>query len=187
MAEPKMANQERVIGPFCMADEERDIGAFQAYVAALGPTELWDVLSHLDEEHYPRRRETVLREMARRRLFFVTPYSRLELGLRNFLLLTLFLTGLTLLLHAVGASTLEPPPYGRLPFFTDLAVGSPKAARLLLPVFLPVAAAAAVATVPVTGYAVYLLWRRRAQIDLVVLAVLATLLSGGLVLLSWSP
>ncbi len=112
------------VGPFSMTDEERDIGQFAAYVAALAPESLWDVLSHLDAERYPRRRETVLREMARRRLFFVVPYTRWELRLRAFVGGGVFLAALAALLRLVGSFRLDLSPHEKLPFFTDLAVGS---------------------------------------------------------------
>ena len=163
------------IGPFSMTDEERDIAQFSAYVTTLAPDCLWDILSHLDEDRYPRRHEAVLREMARRRLFFVVPYTQRELRLRAFLLTSVFLAALALLLSIVGSFTIEASLHIRLPFFTDLAVGSPKAARLLLPMVLPLACIAAAGTILATLYALCLLTRRRIRRDIAAMGVMATL------------
>src|SRR4029079_14758775 len=77
-----------------MTDEEVDIGAYQRYLRGLTPEGLWDVYAHLDSALYPRRREAVQREIARRRLFFVSPYTEFESRLR---LLFGFCLGLALL------------------------------------------------------------------------------------------
>ncbi len=171
-------SKQSVIGPFSMTDEEGDITAFAAYVATLAPEALWDVLSHVDESRYPRRHEAILREMARRRLFFVVPYTGRELRLRTFFGASVFLAVLAAFLHVVGSFTIDVSPYERLPFFTDLAVGGPKAARLLLPLVVPLARAAAVGTVLATLFSLYLLARRRIRSDIVGMAVLATLIVG---------
>jgi hypothetical protein len=80
--------------PLSMTDEERDIGAFQRYLRGLTPEGLWDVHAHLDPDQYPRRSEAVRREIGRRRLFFVSPYTEFESRLR---LLFGFCLGLALL------------------------------------------------------------------------------------------
>jgi hypothetical protein len=63
---------------FSMTDEEQDIIAFQEYLRTLTPESLWDVQRHLDSDRYPRRGEAASREIARRRLFYLNPYTPLE-------------------------------------------------------------------------------------------------------------
>lgn len=157
---------ETAVGPFSMMDEEGDLAAFQDYLAALDADALWDVSSHLDPERYPRRHEALGREIARRRLFFVTPYTRFELRLRDLALVCFSLAVLAALLRLIGSWTLEVPTYVRLPFFTDLAVGGPRAARLVCPLALLVAGAGAVATLAAAIAALFLLARRRIRADI---------------------
>jgi hypothetical protein len=124
-----------------MTDEEVDIGAFQRYLRGLTPEGLWDVYAHLDSDLYPRRSEAVGREMTRRRLFFVSPYTEFETRLR---LLFGFCLGLALLAalfhnipnaaglmshatHDFGGS-IATPNGGSLALDADL---SPSEARLM--------------------------------------------------------
>lgn len=158
-----------------MTDEEGDLAAFQNYLAALDAEALWDVVSHLDPERYPRRHEAAGREIARRRLFFVTPYTRLELRLRGVAMACLALAILAALLRLLGSWTLEVPTYVRLPFFTDLAVGGPKAARLVCPLAVFVAGAGAAATLAAAVAALFLLARRRIRADIAAMTTLAAL------------
>ena len=176
MAETSAAKKSQTsVGPFSMTDEEGDLAAFQDYLAGLDADALWDVASHLDPEHYPRRQEAARREIARRRLFFVVPYTRFELHLRAFAFVCFSLAVLAALLRVIGDSALEPPLYGRLPFFTDLAVGSPKVARLLLPVVLPLAEAGAAATICTAVAGIFLRIRRRIRADIAATLALAAL------------
>lgn len=168
-------NREKAIGPFSMTDEEGDLAAFQDYLAVLDAEALWDVASHLDPERYPRRHEATEREIARRRLFFVTPYTGFELRLRGFALVCLSLALLAALLRLLGSWALEVPTYVRLPFFTDLAVGGPKAARLVCPVAVFVAGAGAAATLAAAVAALWLLARRRVRADIAAITALAAL------------
>ena len=159
-------NREAAVGPFSMTDEEGDLVAFQDYLGALDADALWDVSSHLDPERYPRRHEALGREIARRRLFFVTPYTGFELRLRGLALVCLSLALLAALLRLIGSWELEVPTYVRLPFFTDLAVGGPRAARLVCPLALLAAGAGAAATLFAAVAALFLLARRRIRADI---------------------
>ena len=178
-AAPKPEADPSAAGPFSMTDEEGDLLRFRAYLASLSPEALWDVFSHLDPDRYPRRREALLREMDRRRLFFVPPYTRRELQLRAFLGVAVFLAALAATLRTIGGFLVEPI-YERLPFFLDLAVGGPKAARLVFPFVVLLAQAAGVATVASAILSLLLLARRRIRPDIALMAVLA---SGAIVLL----
>jgi hypothetical protein len=169
---------ERLVGPLSMTDEEKDITEFGAYLTALSPEALWDVLSHLDPDRYPRRREAVLREMARRDLFFVVPYTRWELQVRAFLGVSVFLAALALVLKTVGAFTIEISPHERLPFFVDLAVGGPRAARMVFPLVQALAMMAGIATAAITVIAGFQLLRRRIRSDIAVMAAVSTLTIG---------
>lgn len=161
------------VGPFSMTDEECDIDAFRRYLTTLGPEALWDILSHLDAERYPRRHEAARRETDRRHLFFVPPYTHFEIRLRTFLLISVFLAALAAVLRFVGGFALDVPTYERLPFFTDLAVGGPKAARLLAPIALWAADAAAIGMTVAAGVSLYLLSRRRLRLDIAGMVALA--------------
>jgi hypothetical protein len=88
-------------GPFSMTDEEGDFGAYQEYLRTLTPEALWDVHAHLDEEQYPRRADAVLREIARRKLYFFSPYTLTEARLRVLFGITLLCAVAAALLHHV--------------------------------------------------------------------------------------
>ena len=173
-AEPAVPRpQEERVGPFSMTDEEGDIARFAAYLGGQPPEALWDIYSHLDAERYPRRREALLREMERRRLFFVPPYTRQEIRLRTFLGVAVFVAALAAFLRAAAGVVIDAP-YERLPFFTDLAVGGPKAARLVLPVVALAAHVLGLMTFVSTFGALLLLARRRIRGDIAAMAVLAS-------------
>lgn len=175
MSEP-VTRAETEAGPFLRADEERDIEAFAGYVATLTPDALWDVLSHLDEDRYPRRREVVQRELTRRRLFFVIPYTRFEMAVRTFLaavlLAVVFLAALAALVYVIASFDIEAP-YGSVPNLKGLALGNPRAARAMVPVVLPFALLAAAATYPLTLYVLFQLLRRRVRREIVLLCLMA--------------
>ena len=119
--------------PFSMTDEERDITAFQEYLRSLTPESLWDVQRHLDADRYPRRTEATSREIARRNLFYLNPYSPLERKLRLLYGCLLFLSTLAAVLHGVASIPIPLLPGEKLTFFYDLAAGGPKAAQMVLP------------------------------------------------------
>lgn len=173
--------------PFAWShDEERDAERFGVYLATLPPDGLWDVLSHVDEDRFPRRHEAVRREIARRNLFFVPPYTPGELRWRTFLTLCVCAALLSATLRLVGSVTINLAPGERLPFFTDLAVGAPKAARLTLP---PVRCAASLAAfVAASAFPVAAtLWvRRRLRGEIVITTLLAGVLSILLLWLAWT-
>jgi len=118
---------------------ERRVSAddFASYVARLDPAALADVLTHLDEERYPRRVALVRRELATRcrRLGdeAAQTWAEERRGLVRLAAGVVLLAVCAGLLRALGACTLVTSPHERLPFFTDLAVASPDAARLLFP------------------------------------------------------
>lgn len=119
--------------PSFLADEEGDIDAFRAYLRPLPTESLWDIRSHLDADHYPRRYEAVAREIARRNVFFVTPYTTQEAWLRGMFGWSLLLAALAAALRAIGSIPIDLQPWEKLSFFYDLAAGGPKAARMVLP------------------------------------------------------
>lgn len=116
-----------------MTDEEGDLVEFQAYLHSLTPEALWDVLSHVDEDLYPRRREAAQREVLRRRLFFVTPYTPAEVRLRGLFGCSLLASALAAGLHGVASIPVHLEPWEHLTFFYDLAAGGPPAANMVLP------------------------------------------------------
>jgi hypothetical protein len=102
MAAEAELNDERFLappGPFSMTDEEKDFGEYQSYLRTLTPEALWDVHAHLDADNYPRRAEAVCREMARRRLFYVSPYTQFENRLRLVFGMTLLFAVFAVMLH----------------------------------------------------------------------------------------
>lgn len=184
-------------GPFSMTDEERDIGAFQYYVRALSPDALWDVRAHLDAERYPRRSEAITREMTRRGLFFVSPYTPGELRIRALLVVCVAVAALALLLRFLpaglsaaqawlgarfGVSTVEVAPGQRLPFLTGLAACGTEIALVAFPVFRAAAILAAVFLPLLLGRCLLLFRRRRLRRDIVFMAGIATALVWGLLL-----
>lgn len=175
MAQPSSVQVQPAVGLFLRTDEECDIAQFRGYLATLSPEALWDVVSHLDRERYPRRSEAIRRELALRRLFFVVPYTRRELQMRAFLGAAVFWAVFAALLHLVAQVTIDLAPCERLPFFTDLAVGSPQVARLLLSVVLPLAKVGAMASAATAPWCLFLAARRRLRADIAVLAVLTPL------------
>jgi hypothetical protein len=121
--------------PFSMTDEEGDLPAFHIYLTHLSPSELQEVLQYLDSDRYPRRAEAVEKEVARRNLFFVSPYTPLETRLRHLWGTCVGLGVLCVALGLVGNVPLRLLPGEKLPFFFDLAAGGPPAARLVFPLF----------------------------------------------------
>ena len=118
---------------FSMTDEEQDIAAFQEYLHTLTPEALWDVQGHLDAERYPRRSEAAMREIAHRRLFYVTPYTILETRLRRLYGCLMLFSALAAALRGVASIPIHLLPGETLPFFYDLAAGGPKASQMVLP------------------------------------------------------
>lgn len=160
--------------PFSPLDEERDIEAFQDYLRHLGADALHDIQAHLDTERFPRRGEALERELSRRRLFFVCPYTGAELKIRTILSVCLCLALLAAVLRVIGSVTINLHPSERLPFFTDLAVGSPRAARIVLPAAQSAALIGSVLSALLTVRALYLLARRRIRRDIALLALFLT-------------
>lgn len=129
---PRVPQTPRV-RTFSMTDEEGDLLEFQAYLLRLSPEELWDVHAHLDNDRYPRRSEAVRRELLRRRLFGVSPFTANETRLRNLFGACAGVALFCILLRAVAAIHIDLLPGERLPFFYDLAAGGPKVAQAFLP------------------------------------------------------
>ena len=120
--------------PFSMTDEEGDLPAFLAYVRTLTPEALWDVQGHLEPDVYPRRYEAVRREIGRRGLFYLSPFTPDEERLR--LLFAVWTLGgaLCAALLAIHHIPIHLQPWEHLTFFYDLAAGGPAAAGIALPV-----------------------------------------------------
>lgn len=118
-----------------MTDEEGDLPAFQMYLTHLTETELQEVSQYLDSDQYPRRAEAVEREVRRRNVFFVSPYTPLETRLRHLWGACAALGVLCVALRGVGAIPITLLPGEKLSFFFDLAAGGPPAARLVFPFF----------------------------------------------------
>jgi hypothetical protein len=162
---------------FSMTDEEQDIIAFQKYLHSLTPDALWDVQRHLDEDRYPRRTEAVTREIARRQLFYLTPYSPLEARLRGLFGCLLLLSALAAAFHGIASISIPLLPGEKLPYFYDLAVGGPKAAQIVLPLTRCLASLSFIASIAGIFIAVYRLARRNLRIDVFVTGIGAILLA----------
>jgi hypothetical protein len=176
-----------------MTDEERDIGAFQWYLRGLTPEALWDVHAHLDEDRYPRRSESVRREMARRRLFFVSPYTEFESRLRCLFGLCCVLAVLAALFHnipnladlvsrathSLGGS--DPSPTGRS-FALDATL-SPSESHLIAALarfFYDSAVVTALATIIALVPAAVRLSRHNLRRDVLITGLIAFILALGL-------
>ncbi len=180
---------------FSMTNEEADIDAFRDYLATVAPESLWDVRAHLDADRYPRRFEAVHREMKRRGLFFVTPYTDRELKIRAVSAwgvgLALFVASLRAInladarLQTLGAIRLRFANGEETPFFVSLATGGAKAAHFLLPVMLPVAAVVWVATVAAAVYAAWQLRLARIRRDVVAIGIVASVVAAGALWWAW--
>ena len=156
-----------------MTDEERDIEVFRAYLHTVPPDALWDILSHLDEELFPRRAEAVKREIGRRRLFFISPYTAFEQRLRMLFGGSVGLSVLAAFLHALAGVDIPLEPGEHLSWFFDLAVGGPAAARIAL---FPAQFATVVGGALTVGAVVlcgWLLAKRRLRRDVLVQGVVA--------------
>lgn len=162
---------------FSMTDEERDISSFQEYLRGLTPEALWDVQAHLDAELYPRRSEAALREIARRRLFYVTPYTLLETRLRFLYGCLVLLAALAAVLHGVASIPIHLLPGETLPFFYDLAAGGPKASQMVLPLTRCLATLFLALGMAGILPAAFQLARRRLRAEVFVTGVAALLLS----------
>jgi len=180
---------------FSMTNEEADIDAFRDYLGGVAPEALWDVRAHLDAERYPRRFEAVHREMRRRGLFFVTPYTERELKIRALsawgLGLALFAASLRAIniadarLQTLGAIRLHFADGEETPFFVNLATGGARAARFLLPFALPAAAVVGLATVGAAVYAVALQRQGRLRPEVALIALIASAGATGLLWWTW--
>ena len=177
-------------GPFSMTDEEGDIGAYHAYLRTLTPEALWDVYAHLDEDHYPRRAEAVRREVARRRLFFFSPYTPAESRLRTLFGVMLFCAALAVMLHHVpgvfsGANRLSDEiggmgmsPTGRpLTLTTGLTNGELGVLHGLSKFFRFAAWFCVVLSVPALLFATVRSVQHRLRLDVLIMGVLALLIT----------
>jgi hypothetical protein len=165
---------ERVLS---MTDEEGDIQEFRHYLAALSADSLRDILVHLDEEQYPRRIETVRREIVRRRLFFISPYTPFESNLRTIFGCSVGFAILTATLRAIGSFEIALQPWEHLSsWFFDLAVGGPAAARSVLPFALFATACAGGISTGAVIVALYHSARRRMRRDVLATGVVALVL-----------
>jgi len=173
------------VHPFSMTDEEGDLDAFHHYLRTLPPDALWDILSHLDEEQYPRRHEATQREIARRRLLFVTPYTAQEIWLRGMFGWSLLLAVLAAALRGIASQQIDLYPGQRLTFFYDLAVGGPPAARMVLPLERTVACLGEIAVIGAVSYAVFRCLHRRLRPDVLMTGVAALTLGGLFLLLAY--
>jgi hypothetical protein len=171
---------------FAMSDEERDIAAFQEYLRSLTPESLWDVQRHLDADRYPRRTEATSREIARRRLFYLNPYSPLEMRLRSLFGCLLLLSALAAALHGVAGIPIPLLPGEKLSYFYDLAAGGPRAAQIVLPLTRCLASICfAVGTAGVLT-AVFQMARRRLRAEVLATGIGALLLSTLLLIVAYS-
>jgi hypothetical protein len=168
-----------------MTDEEQDIAAFQEYLHTLSPESLWDVQRHLDADRYPRRNEATTREIARRRLIYLNPYSPLERRLRALFGCLLLLSTLAAALHGIAGIPIPLLPGEKLPYFYDLAAGGPKAAQMVLPLTRCLASLFfAVSTAGVLIAAVQMA-RRRLRAEVFATGLGALLLSGLCLILAY--
>ena len=171
----KVKPEEVTIPPrvLSMTDEELDILEFRDYLFSLPSESLWDIVLHIDPELYPRRIETVRREIARRRLFFISPYTSFELRLRVVFGASVALMLLTAALRAIGLFSIHLDPGEHLSWFFDLAVGGPEAARVVFPVARIVAIGGSAVTAGGIGIAAWHVARRRMRPDVLVMGLLA--------------
>ena len=190
---------------FALTDEERDNGAFQQYLRTLTPEALWDIGAHLDRDRFPRRGETVAREMARRRLIYVSPYTAFEARLRGIFGWSVTLAALAAALRAVagglfliacnsvvrmfgwGGYKINLEPVEHFSWFIDLAVGGPKAARIALPLALLLATGGLVLTLGGVCVCVWRLRGRRVRPDVLITGVCALVVIGVLTRLAFLP
>jgi hypothetical protein len=95
-------------------DEEVDYLEYQHYLQLQSDSELFDIVDHLNFIECPRRAEAARRELSRRRSFSAYQYAESEILWRNFALLALMITALTLLLSLTmsrdEAISPQPPP-----------------------------------------------------------------------------
>lgn len=171
--------------PFSMTDEESDILAFQEYVRGLSAEALWDVFSHVDGDLYPRRHEAVSREIGRRRLFYVTPYTDTETKLRGLFCWSVLFAALAAALRAIGSLPIHLFPGEKLPFFFDLAAGGPRAALMVLPSERLLATVCEIAVLIGVGLATIRLLAHRLQQDVLLTGIIALLLSGLFLMLAY--
>ena len=175
-------------------DEEHDFGAFRAYLAALSPEELWDVWAHLNQSRFPRRTEAVTREMEKRRLFFLTPYTETELRLRTLSVASVLFATLACVIrgippfvalmaqqaHELGAANSGYVPGQRVSFMPGLTSGEEK----LLAALLPLTRNAACLTVAVLFgagiYAAFRFGQKKLRRDMLLTVWAALFMSGGL-------
>jgi hypothetical protein len=182
-----------LVVPLSMTDEERDIGEFQRYLSGLTPEALWDVHAHLDADLYPRRSEAVRREIAHRRLFFISPYTEFEARLRCLFGLCCGLAVLAALFHNIpnlaglvthvtrnfGGSI--PSPTGRsLALDADLSPSEAQLMASLARFFYDTAAIAAIATVISLIPATVRLVRHNLRRDVFITGLIAFILALGL-------
>ncbi|MES2459826.1 MAG: hypothetical protein V4671_04525 [Armatimonadota bacterium] len=168
-----------------MTDEEQDLPAFQEYLRSLTPDSLWDVQRHLDADRYPRRTEATSREIARRRLYYLNPYSLLERKLRFLFGCLLLLSVLAAALHGVAGIPIPLLPGEKLPYFYDLAAGGPKAAQMVLPLTRFLASLCFILTLLSIPIAVFEMARRKLRGEVFLTGFGALLLSAMLLLVAY--
>jgi len=170
-----------------MTNEEQDFPTFQAYLHDLSPDALWDVYIHLDADQYPRRYEAVEREMTRRRLFYVSPYSTLEARLRALFLSAFLLSLCAFVLHILpgvsgamnhaasslsGAPVVQIAPGQTMPLFAWQAGDARACAGLLRVTRFGATAASVLATVGAL-YGLPLAFRHRLRHDVLLYGIVA--------------
>jgi hypothetical protein len=76
-------------------DEEVDYLEYQRYLRSQSDTDLFDILSHLDPTHCPRRTESVQRELGRRHIVIGARYQDSENLWRKFLMIVIAIVVVT--------------------------------------------------------------------------------------------
>jgi hypothetical protein len=168
-----------------MSDEEQDIVAFQTYLHSLTPESLWDVQRHLDTDQYPRRTEAVVREISRRRLIYLNPYSPLETRLRSLFGCLLLLSALAAALQGVAGIPIPLLPGEKLSYFYDLAAGGPKAARMVLPLTRCLASLCFIVSAAGVLIAAFQMVRRRLRGEVFATGIASLLLSALLLFIAY--
>lgn len=166
-------------------NEEADVEQYDEYLRGLPPEALWDVLGHIDPEQFPRRHERIRREISRRRLLFVSPYSAAELRLRSIVGSCFGCAALAASLRAVGSYQIQIEPWQHLSWFYDLAVGGPPAARMILPFVRLLACCGLIVAFTCVISAVVGVFRHRTRGDLAAIITVAAMLAVPLTLLSF--
>jgi hypothetical protein len=159
-----------------MCDESVDLFEFEAYLHSLPADSLWDIASHLDAERFPTRVDLAQREIERRKLDFVSPYSLLEQRMRTLFGVSVAFALLAAVLHGLGSIDIPLEPGEHLSWFFDLAVGGPAAARMMLPFVQFLAVGGALLTAGAVLFSLARIMRHCLRRDVLVMGVVASLL-----------